>query len=492
MTHAAARLRGWLASRSRRSKLWALACVVVFALALGLSLRGSSEPGASAEDPRWAEHVEAATFGAGHVLYVNLPGGAAESARRTARYRSQIEEAVEGTTIDADLVEALILLESGGRPEVVVGGDPANASGLTQILAETATGFLGMRVDLAESRRLFGEIAAARESGDTFAEEALRVERRLVDDRFDPQKAIAGTVRYLLQAQAILGREDLALVSYHMGIGNLTSVLRAYTGEPDEDVMVLVDDRGLSYAQVYFDSAPSRNASAWRSLDALSDDSANYVWKLYAAREIMRLYRDDPDRLATLAERHGAKASAEEVLHPPGETERFESRADVLEAAGSGDLVALPRDPELTHFAVHRRLGELAPELGGRRRDYAVLRPDALFALEYIADEVFRIAGDEAPLRVTSAVRDLEYQRRLVRQNDQATRDYSLHTIGYAFDVLRRYGSDAQAAAFQFTLDRLELLGAIAWAREPDVIHVTVAGDARERIEDLLLRDGDS
>ena len=61
----------------------------------------------------------------------------------------------------------------------------------------------------------------------------------------------------------------------------------------------------------------------------------------------------------------------------------------------------------------------------------------------------------------------------------------------YAFDVLRSYGSDAQAAAFQFVLDRLELLGVIAWAREPDAIHVTVADGARARIEDLLLLDGE-
>lgn len=487
MTQRLLRLRTWVASRSRRTRVWTLVGVVVFAVALGFSLRGDADPAANAEDPRWADLAEAATFGAAHVLYENLPGGAVASARRTARFRAQIDDAVDGTDVDADLLEALVLLESGGRPEVVVGGDPANAAGLTQILAGTATDFLDMRVDLPESRRLYRAIDEARAAGNTFEEETLRVERRLVDDRFDPQKAIAGAVRYLEQAREILGREDFALVSYHMGIGNLTNVLRAYARAPEGDIARLVDERALSYAQVYFDSAPGRNAQAWRTLDRLSDDSSNYIWKLYAAREIMRLYRDDPDRLERLAERHRAKASAEEVLHPPEEAEIFETRADVLEASESGTLVTLPRDAEATHFAIHRRLGELAPQLDGRRRDYAALRPDALFVLEHIASEVFRIAGDDQPLRVTSAVRDLEYQRILVRRNEQATRGYSLHTTGYAFDVLRRYGSDEQAAAFQFMLDRLELLGVIAWVREPDAIHVTVAEGARERLEEWEL-----
>ncbi|MGI9658339.1 MAG: DUF5715 family protein [Gaiellaceae bacterium] len=495
MTQAATRLRAWVtparrwfASRSRRAKLWMLAGAVVAVLVLTLSLRGSpADQAANADDPRWAELVEAATFGSGHVLYVNLPGGAAAAAQRTARFRPQIEEAVVDSDVDPDLLEALILLESGGRPEVVVGSDPVNAAGLTQILAGTATDFLGMRVDLPASRRIFRQIQAARQQGDTFEAETLRVERRLIDERFDPQKAIAGAVRYLVQAREILGREDLALVSYHMGIGNLTSVIRAYSGESEKDVRDLVDEQALSYAQLYFYTAPGRNARAWRTLDRLSDDSSNYVWKLYAAREIMRLYRDDPDRLGRLAERHRAKASAEEVLHPPEDATVFEQHSDVVNATEDGELVGLPRDPDATHFAVHRKLGELAPEFDARRRDYAVLQPEALSVLEYIADEVFRIAGETEPLRVTSATRDVAYQQLLVRQNAQATRGFSLHTTGFAFDVLREYGSSEQAQAFQFVLDRLELLGVIAWAREPDAIHVTVAEDAGERLVDLEL-----
>jgi hypothetical protein len=81
-------------------------------------------------------------------------------------------------------------------------------------------------------------------------------------------------------------------------------------------------------------------------------------------------------------------------------------------------------------------------------------------------------------LTVTSTVRDQRYQRLLERSNIQATRNYSLHTTGWAFDVLRRYQSRRQALAFQFVLDRLTALDLIAWVREPAAIHITASADA--------------
>jgi hypothetical protein len=91
---------------------------------------------------------------------------------------------------------------------------------------------------------------------------------------------------------------------------------------------------------------------------------------------------------------------------------------------------------------------------------------------------VGKISGNVAPLTMTSTVRDQRYQDQLLETNIEATSQYSLHTTGYAFDVLRRYGGRAQAVAFQFLLDRLQALNMIAWVREPAAIHVTVANDA--------------
>src|SRR5207247_1775077 len=80
----------------------------------------------------------------------------------------------------------------------------------------------------------------------------LRAARRRVDERFDPRKALAATARYLTIARERLGRDDLAVASYHMGIGNLREALSLY-GAP----------QGVPYAQLYLDATASRPIGAW-------------------------------------------------------------------------------------------------------------------------------------------------------------------------------------------------------------------------------------
>jgi hypothetical protein len=76
-------------------------------------------------------------------------------------------------------------------------------------------------------------------------------------------------------------------------------------------------------------------------------------------------------------------------------------------------------------------------------------------------------------------VRDERYQKELVKGNREATRNFSLHTTGWAFDIERTYVSHRQALAFQNVLDRLSVLGGITWVREPDAIHITVSSEAK-------------
>ena len=425
---------------------------------------GAPVPDPFAYDPdQEEEFVGRAAAGTSHVLYSRSPGGAAATAERVARWRPQVGAAALEAGVEPDMLEALVFLESAGREDAMAGG-LEGAVGLTQILAETGENLLGMNVDLKRSAQLGRRIDRALRRGDLVRVDELREERQAVDERFDPTKALAGTARYLTIAREELGREDLAFVSYHMGIGNLQDVLAAYGA----------DD--VSYAQVYFDSTPTRNPEVQRRLAAFGDDSSNYLWKLHAAREIMRLYREDPEQLARLEELHGAKASAEEVLHPPEETTRF-GTPDVLRAAWDEDEIdVFPDDPVSTGLDRDSSMGELAERIGSVPGLYRGLRPEALATALYIGAQTRAYAGGDSPLVVTSTVRDEEYQSRLVRGNHEATRNYSLHTTGWAFDVARHYRSRRQALAFQFVLDRLQVLNVIAWAREPRAIHITAAG----------------
>ena len=459
----------------RRVTVLMLVAATTAALAAVLLSRGPDPPRTLApgagnsettQDPlawsaaRREELERRAAAGLAHVIYAKSPGGVVLSAARTASFRPLVERVAKRTHSDADTLEAIVMLESAGRPEAQASNDLSGAVGLTQILAETGQNLLGMRIDVAKSERLTrgilrGHRVAAR----------LRARRR-VDERFDPAKALAATARYLQIADQRLGREDLAVAAYHMGIGNMQNALAAY------------GKRDIPYARLYFDSTPLRHARADRILAGLGDDSSTYLWRILAAKEIMRLYREDPNGLARRAELQGRKASAEEVLHPSDRTPAYADPFALGRARASGELAALnPRALARAGIRIDPTMGELAGRVHQSPRLYRALRPQALRILEVIGTGTKHIAHT-APLVVTSTVRDQRYQRVLAARNIEATRNFSLHTTGWAFDVSRTYRSHAQALAFQFMLDRLTALNMIAWVREPGAIHVTVASPA--------------
>ncbi len=419
-------------------------------------------PDPFAYDPsRKAEFERRAAAGTSHVLYARSPGGAGITAQRVARWRPQVEAAAKQAGVDPDRLEALVFLESAGREDAMA-GDTEGAVGLTQILAETGQNLLGMHVDVAKSRRYTRRIRRQLVRGHLLQVQKLRAARAKVDQRFDPQLSLLATARYLTMAKARFKREDLAFVSYHMGMGNLQNVLRAY------------GKGNVGYTQLYFDSTPVRHAAAYAKLASFGDDSSNYWWKLGAAKEIMRLSRDDAGELARLEAAQMAKNSAEEVLHPPGSTPRFTTPAKLKEAWADEQIVAFPQQERVTGLRLDAHMGEL----GAPPTLYQGLRPEALATALYIGAEA-RAISKRSPLIVTSTVRDEVYQRRLVARNREATRNYSLHTTGWAFDIARRYRSKAHALAFQFVLDRLQVLDAIAWVREPGAIHVTAAPEGK-------------
>jgi hypothetical protein len=389
---------------------------------------------------REREFESRAAAGHSHVVYVKSPGGIVATAERVARWRPQVEQAAEEAGVDADLIEGMVLLESAGRPDARASDDLKGAVGLTQILAETATSLLGMHVDVARSERLTRKLARAR--GPRQAAR-LRAERARVDERFDPEKALAATGRYLKTARDEFGREDLAVVSYHMGIGNLQHVLGAY------------GDDGASYTQLFFDASPDREPRAYRLLAGLGDDSKTYFWRVLASREVMRLYRDERGKLGRLARLQEGAASGELVLQPPALTDQVESQEDIDAALAEGALRPFPNRPA--------RYGLRPARPGGG------LRPEAFALAAYIGRAVRNISRVKRPLIVTNTVRP----------------DGGIHATGYAFDVRRSYANGRQAEAFQFMLDRLQALNLIAWTRDGDTIHITTSRAGRS-----LLRVG--
>jgi len=457
----------------KRRRLGLLAAVVPLALAAIVSLVGGGSlpqppppqpaAGSTGVDPfgylasSEAAYVQRATAGNAHVLFVKSPGGAVATAARVAALRPMILRATAGARIDPNLLEALVFVESAGRPQIIAGTDPADAAGLTQIVAQTGQSLLGMHIDLARSHRLTAQIDGVTAGTKTGRLAPLLTRRAAIDDRFDPVRALAATVRYLQISERQFGRDDLAIESYHMGIGNLHQVLGYYDG-----------GRAVSYAQLYFDSAPDRHAAAYKLLAGFGDDSSLYYWRVLGAAQIMHLYRTDRSVLARLASLQGADDAGATVLHPPDRTRSFGNPSALAAAYQNRTLVPLPSNAAALGLLIDPRMGADGRRLGAPPALYRGLRPVALRLLIALAARVRALSGGGGWLRVYSTVSDASYQR-LIGASFAAARQ------GWAFQISRRYKSRAQAVAFQAVLDRLQSLNLIAWAREGSVIDVTVA-----------------
>lgn len=424
----------------------------------GIATGGRGDP-FSYRSAAEADFAARAAAGNAQALFAKSPGGVVATAARVAGWRGAIDRACAGTPISPTLLEGLVFVESAGRPEVIAGSDAADAAGLTQILAATGSSFLGMRIDLPASRRLTERIDALETGGGSARRlRSLLARRASVDARFDPAEALAATVRYLQSAERQFGREDLAFESYHMGIGNLTQALDDYDG-----------GRVVPYAQLYFDSTPTRHRAAYALLSGLGDDSELYLWRVEEAVHLMHLYRTDRPALVRLARLETADGAGAAVLHP--HVRPYRTPAALSAAYRRRQLVPLPSNLRSLGLVSAPGMGAGARQLGAPPGLYRGLRPVALRLLIDLAAQVRRLSGLPAPLTIATTVSDERYQQAEDLLDPPAA-------TGYSFTIARSYAGGAEAQAFQEVLDRLQSLNLIAWGREPAVIEITVASDA--------------
>ncbi len=144
-------------------------------------------------------------------------------------------------------------------------------------------------------------------------------------------------------AARTFGRSDLAVASYHLGVGNLA---HATAGE------------ALPFATLYFGSAPDRNLPVWRRLTAHGETAYDYYWKVLAAQRVMHLYRTDRTALVYELHLQERKNSAAEVMHPRRATLQVRTLRDLVRAWRTHTLRAIPhgiaylRESAAIHIAV--------------------------------------------------------------------------------------------------------------------------------------------
>ena len=337
-----------------------------------------------------------------------------------------------------------------------------------------------MRVDVARQPAPDAAHRARRARGQAERAQRLRAARRRVDERFDPRKALAATAP-LPGDRARPPRprrpRHRQLPHGHRQPADRRSALY---GAPD----------GIPYAQLFFDSTPAAPRGApSASSPRLGDDSLD----LPVARRRRRARScaccattATSSRAATALQT--ARNSAEEVLHPPGETEAFGDPDALADAYDDGEIVAAARAPTCAATA-----SRVDPQHGraGRARRRAAARATAGCAarrwptLAYIGTQVRRMLG-----AARAAARDEHGARRRLpagarpRATSRRPGATSLHTTGYAFDIgrtLREPRAGARLPVRARPPDRAEpdRLGARARARSTSPSRATPSGCRR-------------
>jgi soluble lytic murein transglycosylase-like protein len=318
-------------------------------------------------------------------IFTSSPGGVFATAARVAQWKPLIVRASRGSGISPNLIEAMVFVESSGYRDAVGGGRRVGLFQLTPWQARS----LGVQVDrVRKHSRLLASV------------------RHRVDNRYRAVPSIRAAVRYLVRARRTLGRADLAVASFHVGVRNLAA---ASGGEK------------ISYASLYFGSAPDRNAGIWRRLNREGDVARDYYWRVLAAQRVLKLYRHNRAALSWEDVQQARKSSAEEVMHPASSTLRFHRPRDLVRAWKRHQLVRIPTDARKTHIAISGTFGQMAPRLGRSKKLYLGLRPSARNVLLFIGKRVHELSGSR-PLILTSAVRDDVYQRALTRVRRTRTR----------------------------------------------------------------------
>ena len=170
---------------------------------------------------------------------------------------------------------------------------------------------------------------------------------------------------------------ELAVVSYHMGIGNLTTVIERYLGF---DVGRRRDGGAARRRAARLPAPLLRLLAAgpragWSFLASLGDDSSTYLWRVLAAREIMRLLARGPEQLRELAAPVQRQGDGRGGLPPRGrDRPSSPTRARSKTRSTTATWSRSPPGQEYG-FEVGRELGELADELGVDPRDLPLAAP---------------------------------------------------------------------------------------------------------------------
>ncbi|MEA2347980.1 MAG: hypothetical protein QOG62_1767 [Thermoleophilaceae bacterium] len=418
--------------------------------------------------------------GLAHPLYSLTRGGVERTASVMDRLTPFFERAGGRAGVDPGTLAAVVFVESGGRADLTEQPDSAKGrAGAAGLTPDVARRDLGLHVDLGQSSVLTKRIAKLTTLQGKAKDKAaaakfdpelieLRARRRKVDERFEVTKAIDAGAQLLRKGQDALGREDLAVAAYRLGIPAVKHLAAGY-------------GKKATYPQIYFESRPGGNLST-------------YPFLVEAGRQVLDLYQSDPAELYRLATLHGTKAGAEDVLRPPGSPPSYESHNAIADAYDHGELVALPDDPARLGF-------EISSDPDAKRvfgnELHRGLRPAALATLIYIAGATRNLAGHDVTLELAGAVKpenQKQMQASAIGSVGSAVANAAFvlprkyvrppESTGYSFELARGLPAKDQRS-LDAVLERLQALDVIDVVRDGAADRVTVGDRAAPLLQEV-------
>jgi hypothetical protein len=331
----------------------------------------------------------------------------------------------------------------------------------------------------------------------------LTAKRRLVDERYDPARAIAAQTRYLVRMTRRYGSLDWVFQAYHGGEGGVRNTVSYYLGSRWQQfgsaecaIRGQLASRGgqfqqvrqpLSFEDLYFKTTPLAQPAAFSYLYGRSDNHRYYWWKILAAERAIALYRRDSDEFRCEWRDLHPGQRLEVVWYPNSKELTFHDVAALKEGYASGKLVHWPADARRRGLL----LGGVAPLDPANAYQYKGLRPEALGALFRIAAVYTANGGSRQPLRVHSLVQTEQYRARLNALHPPSWMRYptkpdeipiDLEPTGLCFD-LERPASDWNRKVLEYALGYLADRNQIFWTEEsgqgPRRYHVCPAPDFR-------------
>lgn len=402
------------------------------------------------------------------------------------RLQKLFNDAERRTGVSASLLAAIAYLESFGDANAQ---SPAGPKGVMQIASGTARD-MGLRVIYATRYKTVTQTRTVKtKRGKTVKRTVKKRSPYTVlvrDERTVPERAIPAAAAFLQRLTAAYGSQDWAIFAYHCGAGCVNSMLA-----------LTESAKGIkppyTVPKMFFGADPSHNRELYRAVnrEMERDFSPTYYFRVMCARQLLELYKQDPDQFRKMVE---------EDRYEPDPTLRAPHRLSVwlkskdLEFATCEDikrdmgkhLVRAFDDENFFGFRLRKDIiGAGDPE---NLEYYLQASPAAIGTLVYIAYETRRLhaamkpKGETyVPLDVTSLVQPVDYGKRTASRTG---RDESVwHCTGQVFDIDIRNLPVGEREALGFVLEDMGWMGYLGFIEETasgTVMHIGSSPSMRD------------